>query len=128
MSAIPELNAVQIAGTLARAPKAKKSKQGFDVAELTLVNKRTRTRGDTETVTLTYVIVEFWDRPATKLIKLDLKAGTGIMIEGLLWLRVWTNKVTGKGENRLIVMGNTFRVLDTPDAVYEPEEPDQCQP
>lgn len=122
MPAIPELNAVQIAGRLARPPKAKKSFKDFDVAEVSLILTKTKTRGDTETVTRTYVIVEFWDRPATKLIKLNLLAGTGIMIEGLLWLRVWTNKITGKGENRLIVMGNTFKVLDTPDAVYEPEE------
>jgi single-stranded DNA-binding protein len=122
MSAIPELNAVQLAGRLARPPKAKKSRRGFDVAELTVILTKTRTRGDTETVTHTYVIVEFWDRPATKLLKLELPAGTGIMIEGILWLAVWNDLKTGAKKNRLIVMGNTFKVLDTPDAVYEPEE------
>ena len=122
MPAIPELNAVQIAGRLARAPKAKKSRQGYDVAEVTVILTKTKTRGDTETVTRTHVIVEFWDRPATKLINLDLKAGTGIIIEGILWLKVWNDAKTGVKKNRLIVMGNTFKVLDTPDAVYEPEE------
>jgi len=128
MSAIPELNAWQGAGRLARPPKAKKSKGGYDVAEVTVILTKTRTRGETETITRTYVIVEFWDRPATKLLKLDLKAGTGIMIEGILWLQVWIDAKTQAKRSRLIVMGNRFTVLDTPDAVYEPEEDDQCQP
>jgi len=123
MSAIPELNAVQIAGRLARPPKSKLSRRGVTVAELSVELKKTKILpDDTESVRLTYVIVEFWDRPAARLLKLDLKTGTGIMIEGLLWLQVFKACGTCKRGPRLIVMGNKFKVLEVPDEVYAPEE------
>ena len=120
MSSVPELNEVRIAGRISKEPRRKQSQRGIVVAEISLQMRKTKTRQDADGetvkhVTVTYVIVEFWDRPAQRLLALDLKQGAGLKIEGCLWLQVL------KTGPRLIVLGNKYEVIDTDD-VYEPDE------
>lgn len=123
MSPVPELNRVQIAGRLARPPKAKRSLSQIVVAELTIALRHTKqSRDGSERIEITYVLVELWDRPARKLLALNLPKGSGMMIEGVLGLQTWKDGKTGEKRNRLIIYGNSFTILDRPGAVYEPEE------
>lgn len=108
-------NNVQLAGNTTRDIELRYTPKGTAVAEVGIaINKRIPGRdGEEAREEVTFVDVTFFGKTAEVLGQYAQK-GTGLFIEGELKLDRWEDKVTGKAQSRLKVMGHHFQFTGSP--------------
>lgn len=106
-------NKVILAGHMTRDPEVRYTPKGTPVSQFGLGINRTWTADDGQKrEEATFVEIEAWGKPG-EIIGKFLKKGIPILIEGRLKLDSWEDKESGKKQNRLKVVLETFSFLDS---------------